>query len=374
MKKMLFVTFEGMLEKERQGGVQRCTHEYLAIFEEAGYDVRLCTIPLETGRIRSILRRSGISPYNIVSPARSLPFVLGHPEFNGSDIIALNHADLDELASGVRKEMSRHSRLILCSHGNKSTDFGVSADYPHAGKGFLSRIFYTGKLGRLLEVERRNRRWYDLVLCLSSMDAMLDQWLGAKNTFVVQRTVSGSPIEWSPVPGRIGFFGTLDHSPTLAALVEVGEAIKQVGEQGRKIRLVGSPSTAYDRHLSKYNAFEYLGYLHDQELSKEAGSWSLAIHPLFTCPMGASMKLASLLAMEIPVLSTTSALRGYDYAQEYVPQENSPNSFVREMFAIAASKERLGKLKKSIESARKAAPDIPMVAKSFNQRMEKVFN
>ena len=123
--------------------------------------------------------------------------------------------------------------------------------------------------------------------------------------------------------------GTLDHTPNRVALEKVCAEIERQSVQGLELRLVGRPAVAGEAFAARYPFVRYLGVLDDRTLRCEAAGWSLFLNPIFWLSRGASMKLGQALAWGLPVLSTRSGARGYEWKAGRLPlAADDPVEFV----------------------------------------------
>jgi glycosyltransferase involved in cell wall biosynthesis len=150
--------------------------------------------------------------------------------------------------------------------------------------------------------------------------------LGAKNVTWLPRTIPANPLPWSPHSSRLGFVGTVDHSPNREGLILFLEAFEKIAPDSVRLRLVGGPETAAKAIAERFPLVEYLGRLSNEELEKEASTWSCFVHPLFCYSRGCSTKLAIALGWQIPVITTPAGCRGYTWHQGNLPLAETPES------------------------------------------------
>ena len=206
----------------------------------------------------------------------------------------------------------------------------------------MSRVRATWQLGVDLATESYYRhRWIDAVCVMSREEETLERWLGAKATVCLPRIVRPSFLEWKLVPGRVGYVGTLEHTPNRVALEEICAIIGETG-LATELRLVGRPEVIGRELHARYPFVSYLGGLSDADLRAEAATWSLFVNPIFWLARGASMKLGQALALGLPVLTTQSGARGYEaWEGELSVTPDNAVDFVSEMEALLGDAARL---------------------------------
>ncbi|MFL5240824.1 MAG: glycosyltransferase [Gemmataceae bacterium] len=306
------VSASAYLDTQRvPGGVQICTQEYLATLRAAGFAVT--TLDYEPDRrLRARLRR-------VLQPrpyANRLPPDLEDRIVNAVNektaYVFLNQVDLAPLAENLKKRLGGRAKLVLLSHGLESVDHlhflrarGLAGPFQKARPADLMN------LARRLVAECNHRLHLDHVLCLSSFEAEIERWLGARQVQWLPRTISGTPLDWRPKGTFIGYVGTLDHAPNTEGLVLFLRALEGVRPPCLRVRVIGSPRKAAEQIANRYPFVDYLGPLTDSELREEAAGWNGFVHPLFCYARGCSTKLAVALGWQIPVLTTSPGCRGY---------------------------------------------------------------
>jgi len=183
-------------------------------------------------------------------------------------------------------------------------------------------------LSRHLAVESIQRQFIDHVFCLSEFEVGLERWIGSRSVSWLPRIVEIKPLAWQPNVGRFGFVGTLNHPPNAEGLNLFLKALV-LHDVSARVRVVGGPIEAAQELSIKYPVVDYLGQLDDQQLAREAATWTCAVHPLFCYARGCSTKLATYLAWQIPVVTTPQGSRGYSWKEGNIPQANDPNGLVK---------------------------------------------
>jgi glycosyltransferase involved in cell wall biosynthesis len=188
-------------------------------------------------------------------------------------------------------------------------------------------LFGEQLLGDTLLRESSYRSSLDLILCLSPLDMELERWLGARRVEWLPRTITSAPLSWTPRGNRIGFVGTLDHTPNIEGLLVVLRRLSGKTSAGIRIRVVGGPAHIGRLLMKRFPAVDYLGELSDDDLRQEASTWNCFTHPIFCYPRGCSMKLATAIGWQIPVVTTTPGYRGYDWSRGTLSIADSPDEF-----------------------------------------------
>ncbi|TAH01558.1 MAG: glycosyltransferase [Sphingobacteriales bacterium] len=166
---------------------------------------------------------------------------------------------------------------------------------------------------------------------MSVEEEAIEKWLGSKNTFFFPRLIHDNKIIRNPIHGRIGFVGTLNHTPNIIALEEICKILKQNNFSG-EFRIVGSGETEGKLLGDKYKFVTYCGRLNDNELKQELSTWVCFLNPIFWYSRGASMKLAQALGWGLPVISTIAGARGYKFKNDFlILTSNNAQSFVTQI-------------------------------------------
>ena len=325
--KGLFVSYRGFLAEGRGGGVQVCTREYVDVIRAAGFDLAL--VPFESDRRLStrLLRRWTSSPYFRPAPPSLLQELERRAVEDAPDVVFLNQVALASLAPRIRQVMP-HARIVVLSHGLESTDLlhliRLRPRLPLSG-----RLRPTPRLalGTVLLEESRNRQDVDLVCTLSPFDAELEGWMGARSVRFLPRTCRPDPLAWAPTGDRVGYLGTLDHGPNLEGLVDALDALEGAAPTSLRVRVVGGPPRLGRWLSSRYARVDYLGELDDEATRAEAATWSAFLHPIFCHARGCSTKLATAIAWQLPVVTTTQGHRGYVWSDGSLAVRDDPAGF-----------------------------------------------
>jgi hypothetical protein len=355
----LFISQRDFLAKGG-GGVQLCTREFVDVITAA--DVALTVLPFAADRRLStrLLRAVNSSPFvrpfgpDLVPQIRRLA---GETRF---DFVFLNQEALSSLAPLIRPFLPRSCRIVVLSHGLEHTDL-IHMARLRGRLPITSRLRPTAALalGNILLAEQRHRPALDGVCAISPFDADLERWLGTRHVTWLPRLLTPRPLAWQPVPGRMGFVGTLDHAPNLEGLVDILEVMGREATPDLTVRIVGSAGIG--RWLeAKYKHAEFTGELNDAALLQEAASWTAFIHPIFCLPRGASTKLATGLSWQIPAVTTAFGRRGYVWSEGRALEADTPEAFVAACRSLDPATAQ--KVRQDVIRAVESSPTLETVA------------
>jgi hypothetical protein len=241
-----------------------------------------------------------------------------------------NQVALAELAPKLRAFFPPPCKFVALSHGLESTDLlhhiRLRKRYPLSGR---VRPWAASALGSAILAENRIRHHLDIVFALSPFDVELEHWVGAPRAGWLPRIIKPVEFQWCPAGNRLGFVGTLDHGPNLEGLVLVLEEFMRRGcPQELRIRVVGGSITLGQWLARTYPQVDYLGGLDDDRLRAEASTWNAFLHPIFCHPRGCSTKLATAISWRLPIVTTTSGHRGYEWRAGALVVADDPATFV----------------------------------------------
>lgn len=328
-KRGIFITHRMFLEGST-GGVQVCTREYINVIQAGGIDLTVLPFDGDRRLLTRIRRLVDSSPY--FSPAEPSVHARIHAELKRGDVdfVFLNQVSLATLGRRLRAELPKSVRLILLSHGMESTDLihlvRLRHELPLTGRVRPSAGI---AIGRVIRAEAASRANLDAVFALCPFDVELERWMGAKNVDWLPRIVTPAPLAWRPSGRRLGFAGTLDHAPNLEGLVATLDALQAQTVNVPRVRVVGGPANIGLWLAKRYPQTDFLGRLSDEDLAKEASSWSGFLHPIFCTPRGCSTKLAGAIAWQIPIVTTEQGRRGYVWREGKLLEAETPQSFAR---------------------------------------------
>ena len=305
--KIAFLTDSDQLNSTPPGGVQLCSQEYRSVILRLGKVTDYYANPSRHFHDR-IRRKYLNTPYLTHNPLRD-KIILDEICKSESKIIFINHGALLRYAAPLKRLLPQSSIFHL-SHGNQTGDDLFEAANP-AGRFYHKPRFAATTLGGHLLLEGKSRMQYlDGVVTMSEEEVVLEQWLGDPDPFYFPRIIRPQPIDRQAIRRRVGFMGTLDHTPNTIALKSLFQELDNIDFCG-EIRLIGGPREFGKALAQHYDFVSYLGPLNMEEAQKEIASWELALNPIFWLSRGASMKLKSYLELGIPTLTTQNGARGY---------------------------------------------------------------
>ena len=355
----LFIS-QGNFLNSGGGGVQVCTREFIDVIKAAGIDLTI--LPFEPDRRLStrLLRLVDSSPFVRPFAPDLLPRIEAAARQTPFDFVFLNQEVLAALGPFLRSRLGERCKIVVLSHGLEHTDLlhfiRLRRTLPITGR---TRPTASALLGRIFLAEQHFRQFIDGVCAISPFDADVERWLGARRVVWLPRVVTSRPLAWRPVPGRLGFVGTLDHAPNLEGLVTILEVMARQRTQGLTVRVVGSMEIA--RWLrSRFAHVEVVGALDDAALTVEAATWTAFLHPIFCLPRGASTKLALGLSWEIPVVTTAYGRRGYVWGEGGPLEADTPESFVAACQALDSAVAQ--RSRRDVQCAVATSPTVESVA------------
>lgn len=361
--KSLFVHDPADLHADIPGGVQLCSQEFLAIVRHASSETRL--LPVQVSRAPSwrLRRRLGLGAYLFYNPDEARASFREQAAFTPTHVF-LNRSELVRLGP-LAAEIFPGASIVIMSHGNQSGDDLYEAAGPGGRRSTgLARFAAAWRIGLDLTSESRFRHRHVHGVCvMSEEESVLERWLGARRVVVLPRVFASDLLVPGPIPGRIGYVGTLDHTPNRLALEAVCEELVRQGTHGIELRLVGGPAPVADELAARFPFVRVLGRIDDAALRAEAATWSVFINPIFWLSRGASMKLALALGWGLPVVTSRSGARGYEW-REGSPcvTDDTPASFVRTTLTLLRDPERLNELRGACVRAAATGPTVAELA------------
>jgi len=373
--KALFLHDPADLQAGIPGGVQLCSREFLAIVQATAESTRLHPVRPARGvgfRIRRRLHLGSYLGYDVSAQSAALATVIREQAI---DHVFINRAELLRFAPALR-QLAPATRLILMSHGNQTGDdlYEVTGQSGRRTGGW-HRFTATWQMGLDLRTESWHRRHgLDAVCVMSEEERTLERWLGAGCTVVLPRRLEATPLSRTPVTNRIGYVGTLDHTPNRVALETVcRELALNTKPAGLELRVCGGPAPVGEDFAARFPFVRYLGRLDDQALRSEAATWSLMLNPLFWLSRGASMKLATALGWGLPVLTTKAGARGYEWGGAAVPVcADDPRQFVQTALELLANPTALAAAGTAARTAVGSAPNLDALAARLRQALQKI--
>lgn len=322
-----FVSHEVYLN-DSPGGAQICTREYLETLTAAGFRIRPTPYRVRHGVARRVKRRLLPDLYAGAIPADLAGRVAASVRESGAKVVFLNQVELAALAGPLRPLVGPDASIVLLSHGLVSVDYFHALRTRPAGP---SRAAEHAALGRALLDESRYRRDVDGVVTLSDWESEIERWVGARRVLAVPRTIRERPLDWRPVPGRLGYVGTLNHVPNREGLRLFLRSLRAQPGGSVTVRVVGGPADEARALAEAYPGLvEPLGGLPDDALESEAATWSCFLHPMFCYARGCSTKLAVAVGWRLPVVTTRAGIRGYEWRDGTLPLADDPAAFAAE--------------------------------------------
>lgn len=355
----LFVYFGNSMDQV-PGGVQICSREYFDALTTSGFSLRTVKIENDRSITSRLKRKLDSEPYNHQFNSEKAIEYLKKSIDESVEYIFLNQYLLRPLAKLIKENIDQKIVIVLLSHGLASVDYlhEIRASRNLTGKSVPGQSI--SSLGKQLIEETSHAQYLDHVFCLSTIEAEIEKWLGAKKTTHIPRTIHESKLDWTPIAGRLGFVGRLDHPPNKEGLILVLEELNRVRDKEIELRIVGAPLEEGVKLSEKYEFVNYLGELSEEELREDASTWSLFLHPVFYYAMGCSTKLAVAIGWEIPILTTTAGMRGYVWKEGSLPIEDMPQEFAKS--AIKNSDPSLSKnIKDDVSMVKKSSPDLNVI-------------
>lgn len=319
---LILVAAKNALYSTPPGGVQICTRELVASLTDAGFKLTIIEYDTDRRPLIRLRRRFWAHPYAHRVPPTIVSDIIRAHENTRSSIVILSGVELAEVAKKIRSRLrDSEVKLVLFSYGLKSVDYVHNIRV--TGDLNSTRAAFT--LGRLLTAETKQRRYLDHVLCLAPFEVTIENWLGAKKVDWIPRTVPVEPaLDWRPTGDRVGCVCTLHHGPNVEGLLLFLGEFERIAPPNVRFRLVGHPALEGRSIAERFPFVDYLGHLDDTSLREEAASWNCFVHPLFCYAAGASTKLQTAMAWQIPIVTTTLGRRGYSWSKGDVPTAEEP--------------------------------------------------
>lgn len=354
-------------DSKKEGGVRLCTMEYLSLVQLL-FETHLFFVQTRRDIRYRIKVKSGFNAYDDYDVDSYRFQLINLIKQQGITYVFLNLSNTVPFARIIKNEFGDTVKIILCSHGNESGDY-LHEVVKHRGKVPLyKRLISTYTLGKLLKSEARFRQVFlDLVLTVSPVEEAIEKWIGAKDVFMVPRTIKSNPLPWNPSNGRIGFIGDLSHWPNYYGLDELCKHLSNTDNKHIELRLVGSPTDTGKKLAEKYSFVNYLGYLPAKDLEQEACTWCFFLNPVFYYSRGVSTKLAKAISWGIPVISTTIGCRGYVWKEGGVVLAENASSMAGCIIDYANDSDYIRKAKEQIDLLGKSGLSLEEIATNLKK-------
>lgn len=335
--KAIFITNQIYIDSTlNEGGVSFCTEEYIKLISEK-FDLILFPINTKKSIWYRLLVKLGFNKYQDFNYSIYHQRLLFLIEKNQINHLFLNQCNTAIFGKEVKRKIKKNLSVIICSHGNESGDLLHDVTRFINNQPLYNKIFSNWIMGRTIRTEVFQRlNFIDGVMTVSEVETQIENWLGAKKVMFVPRTINYNPIVYDNTSGIVGFIGDLSHPPNFFGLKKVLEALEEIGiKENFQLRIVGS-STKWGKKLEMEFPFvKYLGYLSNEELAQECGSWSYFLNPVFYYSRGVSTKLAKALGMGLPVITTSIGKRGYQWSKGNLPEVKNPTHMARTISNLA---------------------------------------
>lgn len=338
------------------GGVQTCSREYLAVLSQAGFTTEILEVDVDSSPSARVGRMLVTSPYRGCIASKDLRRLKSAAA--ETDFIFLNQVNLAGGLPSLPRGAEVRKKTVLLSHGAEVTDL-VHVVRARNTLPITARLrpWPMMALQTVFIDEMNSRSGIGAAVCLSAFDAEFERWLGVPKATWLPRMVTPNPLDWRPKLNRFGFIGTLDHAPNLEGLVSVLRAAQNKSPQDFDIRIVGGPPRIGRWLSAEFEMVTYLGSLSEIQLSEEAASWSAFLNPIFCKARGCSTKLATGMAWEIPIVTTTVGRRGYVFNDLDMIVADSASDFINRM-AELVDFARLSAAREGVRRASQSAPSL----------------
>src|SRR5690606_30477135 len=205
-------------------------------------------------------RKVKIDSYNLYDFDKYKEDLTNIIEKNQVEIVFINKAELIRV-SKILKEINNNLKVIILSHGNETGDYLHELTHPQKIHSQLALAIKKIRLGLNLFTESYYRhRYIDLVCAMSFEEENIEKWLGAKHTFFFPRIIKSSPINYRPKKGKIGFVGTLNHTPNFLALKDICNQLS-LTKLSIELVIIGGGEVQGTELASNYSFVRYLGKL-----------------------------------------------------------------------------------------------------------------
>lgn len=310
--KGLFLTSEISLNSPIAGGVQMCSGELYDLLSECDLDLKVYDVDFTRSVIPRAQIKFRLDAYHMIDVDKVKKDLIDYIKSHGIEIVFLNMSGLIRLAKVMKAHFGDKLKVILFSHGNDSGDL-LHRITKNNGS-LMSKIKDIVRLGFLISTESSYRiKYLDGVIAISETEEQIERWLGAKRVFFLPRLLKRDFLKYEPDLDRIGFVGRLDHAPNYQGLTLLLDEFKKLDIGRLKVRVVGTPIHWGKKIQNHYSFVQYLGELSDDDLRKEAATWSFFLNPIFWYSAGSSLKLGKGISWGIPIASTLPGLRGYEW-------------------------------------------------------------
>ena len=361
--KALFICHEKFLNPASpEGGVKFCTDEYLKLIQ-LKFNVTSIPVFYKNSWIYRLKMKLGLSAYDAYQPQDYALLLKKNLDNTDINIVFLNLTNTIQFAEFIKNNWP-HVKVVLCSHGNESGDHLHAIVLHKNFKGILrNTAIYS--LGNMLVKESYFRKYIDLVLTVSEVEVGVEKWLGAENILMVPRFIDVSNIEKKTVNGLVGFVADLTHEPNYYGIKAVCEALKNIGTENIIIHLVGGGKERGQLLAQQYPFVKYIGYLDQEELIKELGTWTFALNPVLYYSRGVSTKLGMALGMGLPVITTEKGMRGYEWTEGILPVCNTAAEMAELIIQLSTNVDAIKKYNMEVIKIQSTSTSIKKTAEKL---------
>ena len=127
--------------------------------------------------------------------------------------------------------------------------------------------------------------------------------------------------------------------------------------------MVGAPETFGKQLAATYPFVTYLGYLNNDALRQEVGSWTFFLNPVFYYSRGVSTKLAKAFGWGIPVITTTIGCRGYVWCKGIPVIAETPAEMAKAILCLSKNADVIANADKDVKELIASIPDMDATAK-----------
>ncbi len=371
---LLFISDQGHLDSEIPGGVQICTQEYMDLLEGVGFNLTVLPVSPRRDIRQRALNRIFPDPYRRYDASSIADRAVSKVADGDVSVIAINQVNLLPVGAALKNRLDREIKILALSHGNESGD--TLHEILRRSSGWFDRLTGAFQLGRMLIREARLfTRVVDLMLCMSEMEQQIDAWLGVKQSMVVPRTFAPDFLDWSPVPGRSGFVGTLNHLPNQEGILRVLSALeRQRGTESPDvdIRIVGGPGDVGRDMENRFASVTYCGHLSQKDFRREAATWGLFLNPIWWYARGATTKLAQAVNWGIPVVTTTPGMRGYTWSKGSVQVTDTPDEMASLLVEAARKPKQIYRYADDVRTVARSGPTIEGLSDTLDKHLSDV--
>ncbi len=366
---LLFISDKAHLDADIPGGVQICTQEYIDLLKETGFDLTVLPVSPRRDLQYRVLNRLFPDPYSRYDASIIADRAIAKIVDEEISVVAINQVSLLPVGRVLKNRLDTEVTLLALSHGNESGD--TLHEVLRRSESWVERAAGALRLGWMMIQEARAFTGVvDLMLCMSEIEKKIDAWLGAERSMVVPRTFEPDFLDWSPVPGRCGFVGTLNHLPNeegIRRLLRVLERKKKAS--GVDLRVVGGPEDVGNELEHTYSVVTYCGRLSQRDFREEAATWGLFLNPIWWYARGATTKLAQAVSWGLPVVTTPQGRRGYTWSRGTVEVAETPEEMAALLVDVTEKPERLEQLAEGARTVARNGPTLNGLSASLSDHL-----